>query len=309
MPEQVGWFDVRDPETKTAYLRRFRRVLEHIEHNLGTPLSLTELSDVASSSPYHFHRQFTSLVGATVSKYVHLRRLHTSLWQLVYRPDVSVLHVALNAGYESPEAFTRAFRRVLGVTPSEFRCNPAWSEWYRTYGTIRTNRTLIMNSKTSIPPVTLLQFPETRLAVLEHRGSHDALPASIHTFISYRRRNELPRERHATFNLVYDNPQTTEPDAYRMDLGCAITRPVDPNPEGVIEKVIPAGRCAYVRCHGGDDMLEQCLTYLYGVWLPGSGECIRDFPLFFQRIVFFPDVPEHEAITDIFLPLEAEKNT
>jgi AraC family transcriptional regulator len=41
------------------------------------------------------------------------------------------------------------------------------------------------------------------------------------------------------------------------------------------------------------------------MWLPDSGESPGDFPLFFQRITFFPDVPEHEAATDIFLPLKS----
>lgn len=43
--------------------------------------------------------------------------------------------------------------------------------------------------------------------------------------------------------------------------------------------------------------------HLYASWLPGSGEELRDFPLFMQRLTFFPDVPDNEAITDIYLPL------
>ena len=44
--------------------------------------------------------------------------------------------------------------------------------------------------------------------------------------------------------------------------------------------------------------------FLYGRWLPASGEEARDFPLYAQRVRFFPDVPEHEAVTDVFLPLK-----
>jgi AraC family transcriptional regulator len=39
---------------------------------------------------------------------------------------------------------------------------------------------------------------------------------------------------------------------------------------------------------------------LYTAWFPQSGEELRDFPLYYQRVKFFPDVPENEAITDIF---------
>ena len=288
---------------KALYLRRFRRVLDYIERNLAETLSVAVLSEVASSSEYHFHRQFTSLIGTPVSKYVHLRRLHVALWQLAHRPEVSVLSISARAGYESPEAFARAFKRVIGLSPSEFRRKPTWGEWRQAYAPLRNKRIEIMNSEPTAPTVTIVEFPETRLAVLEHRGNHDLLHTTIQRFVAYRRRNQLDRERHATFNLVYDNPQTTEPEAFRMDVGCEVKRAVAPNEEGVVERTIPAGPCARVRCQGGDEALEACLQYLYGVWLPTSGENVRDFPLFFQRVTFFPDVPEHEAVTDVFLPL------
>jgi AraC family transcriptional regulator len=55
---------------------------------------------------------------------------------------------------------------------------------------------------------------------------------------------------------------------------------------------------------GSDDGLGNAIHYLYADWLPRSGQEPRDFPLYYQRISFFPDVPEHETITDIFLPLK-----
>ena len=66
---------------------------------------------------------------------------------------------------------------------------------------------------------------------------------------------------------------------------------------------IPAGRCAVLRHTGADDGLAAAITHLYADWPPRSGEDLRDFPVYLQRITFFPDVPEHEAVTDIFLPL------
>jgi AraC family transcriptional regulator len=68
--------------------------------------------------------------------------------------------------------------------------------------------------------------------------------------------------------------------------------------------VIPGGRCAVLRHVGSDDTLPVSVRYLYKEWLPNSDEEPRDFPLYFERVRFFPDVPEHEAITDVFLPLK-----
>src|SRR5690606_40690953 len=69
-------------------------------------------------------------------------------------------------------------------------------------------------------------------------------------------------------------------------------------------KSIPAGRCAVLRHVGSDNTLGESIRWLYSDWLPQSGESLRDFPLFLRRVRFFPDVPEHEAISDIYLPLE-----
>jgi AraC family transcriptional regulator len=213
------------------------------------------------------------------------------------------LDVAARAGYETPEAFARAFKRVLSVTPTEFRRAPTWEIWRAAYAPIRAIRKHLMNGKTSLTSVNIVQFPATRVAVLEHRGSHDLLHESIQKFISYRRRNHLSPQRSATFNLVYDDPHTTPPEAFRLDLCCAVTSSVEPNPEGVVERTIPGGKCASLRCRGGDEALEACLQYLYATWLPSSGEEPRDVPLVLQRIAFFPDVSENDAITDILLPL------
>lgn len=89
-----------------------------------------------------------------------------------------------------------------------------------------------------------------------------------------------------------------------MDLCAATDMAVLPNEFGVMSKTIPAGRCALLRHVGSDDTLRDSVLYLYSQWLPQSGEELREFPLYFQRVTFFPDVPEHEAITDVFLPLK-----
>ncbi len=58
-----------------------------------------------------------------------------------------------------------------------------------------------------------------------------------------------------------------------------------------------------LRVAGHSDTLESAALHLYRDWLPGSGEEARDFPLYCQRLTFFPEVAEGEAITDLFLPL------
>ena len=59
-----------------------------------------------------------------------------------------------------------------------------------------------------------------------------------------------------------------------------------------------------LRVVGNTDNLEPAALYLYRDWLPASGEEARDFPIYCQRLSFFPAVPEHEAVAELFLPLK-----
>jgi len=58
-----------------------------------------------------------------------------------------------------------------------------------------------------------------------------------------------------------------------------------------------------LRYVGADEFIDMPIGYLYQNWLRVSGESLRDFPLFFERVHFYPNVPDYEMITDIYLPL------
>jgi len=152
--------------------------------------------------------------------------------------------------------------------------------------------------------VELINFKDTKVAVLEHRGDPNLIGNSVRQFIEWRKQNHLSPQVSATFNILYDNPSETLPDDYRLDICAATEQAVANNSFGIVGKTIPGGKCAVLRHIGDDANLGESITYLYSKWLPLSGEELRDFPLFLQRVQFFPNVPEHEAITDIFLPLQ-----
>jgi AraC family transcriptional regulator len=287
-----------------AYLARFRKVLEHIDAHLDGDLSVEGLSRVAAFSKFHFHRQFSSLFGMGVYEYVQLQRLKRASYQLAFRDQHSIIDIALATGYEGPEAFARAFKKRVGQTPSEFRKQPNWEPWRTTYQPLSELRSRHMKPSPQAAQVKVIHFPETKVAALQHRGDPRRIGDSVRTFITWRKQNALPPRLSATFNILHDNPEEVAPEDYRLDICAATDREVKENPFGVVGKVIPAGRCAVLRHVGSDDTLAATVRYLYAEWLPQSGEELRDFPLFFQRVSFFPDVPEHEAVTDVFLPLK-----
>lgn len=149
--------------------------------------------------------------------------------------------------------------------------------------------------------VQVIETDDVPVAVLEHRGDHDLLDQTIARFIAWRRQAGLAPATSATYNIFHADPASTPPRDFRIDL-CAAADAVAPNGDGIVARVIPGGRCAVVRCSPATQ--EYAMRWLMADWLPASGERRRDFPLYCQRVAFVPMVPENEAITDLYLPLE-----
>ena len=106
--------------TWNDYKERILRVLTHIQEHLDEALDLEELARLACFSSFHFHRIFAAMTGETIAD--HVRRLRLERAALELRSGAKqVIQVALDAGYEAHEAFTRAFKSAYGVSPTKFR--------------------------------------------------------------------------------------------------------------------------------------------------------------------------------------------
>lgn len=285
------------------YEARMQRVLDYIDEHLDEHLDLDMLSDVAAFSKFHFHRQFTAIFGVPLLRYVQLARMKRASYRLAYRDAESITDVAMDAGYEAPEAFARAFRQRFGQSPSEFRKSPDWEPWLAAFGPLDEARSKRM-PKTYIPnDVTIRDVEPTPVAIVEHRGAPATLGATIQRFIAWRKANGLHPKTSPTFNVWHSEADPALPADYGVDLCVGTDRPIEPG-EGVKAGEIPGGRCAVLRVVGNTDNLEPAALYLYREWLPASGEEARDFPIYCQRLSFFPEVPEHEAVAELFLPLK-----
>jgi AraC family transcriptional regulator len=285
------------------YHARMQRVLDHIDRHLDDDLDLDAVSGVAAFSKYHFHRQFTATFGLSVHRYVQLARMKRASYRLAYRDAQSVTDIAMDAGYDAPDAFARAFRQRFRQSPSSFRNTPDWEPWLVAFGPLDNARSKLMQTIYTPDDVTIRAVAPTPVAIMEHRGDPATIGATIQRFIAWRKATGLPPRTSPTFNVFHADPRPVPPAEYRMDLCVGTDRQIEANGDGVRAGLIPGGRCAMLRVVGNTDNLEPAALYLYREWFPTSGEEAQDFPLYCQRLTFFPEVPEHEAVADLFLPL------
>jgi AraC family transcriptional regulator len=286
------------------YQARMRRVLDHIDRHLDADLDLDGLSAVAAFSKFHFHRQFTATFGLSVHRYVQLARMKRASHQLAYMDALDVTDIALDAGYDAPDAFARAFRQRFRQSPSSFRKSPDWEPWLAAFGPLDNARSKLMQKTFTTDDVTIRDVQPTKVAIMEHRGSPETLGDTIRRFIAWRRAAGLHPRTNPTFTVWHSEGRPGQQDEYSIDLCVGIDQPIAANGEAIDTGEIPGGRCAVLRVVGYTDNLEPAALFLYRDWLPASGEEARDYPIYCQRLSFFPEVPEHETVADVFLPLK-----
>ena len=100
---------------------RLRAVLEYVEERLDAGLTLKQMAEVVGLNPYHFARQFKAATGLPPHQYVILRRVERARQLLQARTDLSLAEVALHAGFSDQSVFCLHFKRIVGVTPRQFR--------------------------------------------------------------------------------------------------------------------------------------------------------------------------------------------
>ncbi len=104
-------------------LDRIEKALEYIDGHLDEALRLEQISKVFHFSPYYFHRMFTAVVGRPITAYMRERRLQKACTLLAQTRD-PILSIGMDCGFETAQAFCRAFKNQFGVSPTQYRKSP-----------------------------------------------------------------------------------------------------------------------------------------------------------------------------------------
>jgi len=150
--------------------------------------------------------------------------------------------------------------------------------------------------------VEIVQFPETRVAVAEHRGPPAQEYETSRKLIAWRKANGVSVDHHKTFGVHHTDPYSTAPEDHRVDFCVSYDRDIEDNPQNIVAKVIPANRCAVAR-HLGSRAHNAAAVYLFRECPPVSGFIPGDLPVFLPYVNVGPDVREADMITDVYLPI------
>ena len=107
-------------DTLKDYHQRINKVILYINNHLSEDLNLNQLASYSNFSVYHFHRIMRAYLGEPIGNYILRLRLETAARLLMFTQE-QIADIAWKTGYETPSAFTNAFKNRFGLSPVEFR--------------------------------------------------------------------------------------------------------------------------------------------------------------------------------------------
>ncbi|MFT5082325.1 MAG: AraC family transcriptional regulator [Lentisphaeria bacterium] len=156
----------------------------YIDTHLDGALDVDISSRVAHLSKCHFYRQFSIFYGMGVSAYVKKLRLKRASFQLLFWRDQKIINIAFNCGYENSKSFSRAFRQVVGQSPSQFRKEPNWIPWQKEIELVAALSGKNMAVQAQNIEVRVVEFASIPVTLMPHRGAPDTLDNTLQEFIA-----------------------------------------------------------------------------------------------------------------------------
>ncbi|MEO0830057.1 MAG: AraC family transcriptional regulator, partial [Pseudomonadota bacterium] len=270
-----------------SYETRILRVVGHIHDHCDRDLSLDALADIAAMSRFHWHRVYHAMTGETCAQTVRRVRMHRAACRLVQSQD-TVDCIATQCGYDNAQSFSRTFRGLYGLTPAA----------YRDQGALPPPSTHPGKGDHAMHPIEILEQPARRLAALPHKGAYIKIGRefeSLHPLLSSQ---DLMKHVRGMVGVYYDDPNSVAEEDLRSHAGAvlendaAIAAPLE-------EVLLPSGRYAVMHHKGPYSGLKAAYDYLYGSWLPQSGEEAGDHPPIEVYLNAPQNTPPDELLTDV----------
>ncbi|WP_175623307.1 AraC family transcriptional regulator [Chryseobacterium schmidteae] len=290
------------------------KIIQYIDNNLDTELSLEIVSEIGAYSPFHFHRIFKLIMGETLQNYIFRKRIEKSAFYLSLRKSLSIKDIYLNVGFSSHSDFNKAFKKYYGRSPSEFRkITPekfhTISQMHRKNGQVDTvfdqyicNIENLLNWSTMNLKIKVTDLPEMNLAAVMSLGIAN-VESSFNILIDWAKEKQLfPRENLKMISVYHDSFKVTSADKVRIHACMPLNKPLEKQDGQVFPETLEAGKFIV----GSGELtlaeFEQSWVSLF-LWMKENGYTTRKafpFEIYHSN---FKEHPEGKMLVDFCIPI------
>jgi AraC family transcriptional regulator len=255
------------------FLAQVQRGIDYIETNLEFDIQAADVARHAGISQWHFQRIFKALTNETLMTYIRSRRFSRSLDKLANTKE-RVLEIALAAGFDTQESFTRAFKKAFSVTPAHYRKHASAFAFMRK---VRFDASYLdhIHTNLSLEPE-IVEQPELHLVGMctrffgidsEKNNIADKLPQLWNAFLP--RLDDIP---HRASNGCYGVVRQLAAHSDELEYwAVAPVERLDKLPRDLLRLQVPAARYARFTHKGFVANVNMTVNYIYSSWLLRSG--------------------------------------
>ena len=284
------------PTSQSDYTKRIERVIaavaDSLEHDRDLPSTAT-LASVANFSPFHFMRVYRALAGESLGTTVQRLRLARAA-HLLAASAAPISEVSGRVGFETPQAFARAFREHFGVAPSEARAANV------------ANATAIVAPGPSQPQpairVDVVTLKPFRVVVKRTEGVYDKLDEVYGNLFEWMaKRGALE-----AIESIWGVPQQDRRDTPAANFGfdcCLATSAALSAGEGVVLEDLGGGDYLRFLHEGSFDHLDESHDVILRELLAHPEWQLRDAPILHEYLTDPDETPEADLRTHIYMPV------
>lgn len=300
----------KELKTDQIHIQRINEVKQFIDNNLSEKLLLSDLAEKAHLSAFHFQRVFKSIEGETPKQYIKRRRLEAVAHHITTSDEQSMLEIALQYGFNSLQALSRAFKNYYGLSPDQFRQKeqPEKIEILQLKISsfsqqVIDNELFIEKANSeeleveieSIAPMKVVYFPTTL-------KNPETVVSAYQKIVNWAKANKVFCTTSEVFGLLDDYPAFTPLEKCRF-YACVS---VDGKPKlrkDIHFMEVPNRNYAKFLVHGGVEAFVKAITKFANSWLPKSGYQISHIPAIIKPLQNPLENHPHDITYQVYLAI------
>lgn len=283
----------RKLSTLDDYRRRINAITEYINSHLEEKIHLKDLAEISNFSPYHFHRITRAFFGEPIGAYISRMRVEAAAKLLCYS-DLPVSEIAWRVGFEMQSSLAKAFHRVYGISPSDYRADRE-----------TTFRKIFTFDKGILLEKRIGYVRDFNVIYLHCRGDYD----KFEYFRMFKKLKAFAKQKNLDTsvceygNILFDIPGITEKRKLRSDIFMKVKG--KPAPSGEIgSRTVRGGKFVVFGYKGSYSNLVSANGNIFGKILPESGlKFSTDF-----WMIDYVSAPKYtlseNAKADIYVPID-----